>query len=179
MLPNLDICLFFFGENFAIRQIQRCLLQIWKHFLKILVEKLQIRHFWSQIQTLLFFSEIFEIDKFEGVDFKCDYSFFKILALKYPNKVFLVPNLKFSCFWMKLCMLTNSKMLISNTTLVFEILAENTIKAASVRNLRIFRFSWNFVFRKIWGCWCKIPQRSSFFEFQPKNTQIRQFWSFI
>ena len=24
-----------------------------------------------------------------------------------------------------------------------------------------------------------IPQHSSFFEFQPKNTQIRQFWSYI
>ena len=37
-------------------------------------------------------------------------------------------------------MLTNSKMLISNTTLVFEILAENTIKAVSVPNLRIVIF---------------------------------------
>ena len=86
----------------------------------------------------------------------------------------MVPRLKFSCLWMKLCMLTNSKMLISNTTLVFEILAENTIKAVLFQNLRIFIFGWNFVFRKIWGCWCKIPQHSSFFEFQPKNTLIRR-----
>ena len=33
------------------------------------------------------------MDKLEGADFKYDNSFFKILAQKYPNKTFLVPNL--------------------------------------------------------------------------------------
>ena len=34
-----------------------------------------------------------QLDQFEGADFKYDNSFFKILAQKYPNKTFLVPNL--------------------------------------------------------------------------------------
>ena len=39
------------------------------------------------------FCEIFQLDKYEGADFKYDSSFFQILARKYPNKSFLVPKL--------------------------------------------------------------------------------------
>ena len=59
----------------------------------------KFQHSWSQIQAFLLFREIMQIDKFEGADFKYDNStemwqqFFKILAQKYLNKVFSVPNL--------------------------------------------------------------------------------------
>ena len=77
-------------------------------------------------------------------------------------------------------MLTNLKMLISNTTLIiWNPGPKNVIKAISVPNLRVFIFGWNFVFGKIWGCSFKAPQYSSFSEIQPKNTQIRQFCSDI
>ena len=72
-------------------------------FLKILAQKYPIKaflvkntqkwHFWSQIQAFLFLHKILELGKLEGTDFKYVNSFFKILAQKYPNKAFLVPNL--------------------------------------------------------------------------------------
>ena len=37
------------------------------------------------------FYKIFQLDKFEGTDFK--YELFKTLAQKYPNEAFSVPNL--------------------------------------------------------------------------------------
>ena len=46
-----------------------------------------------------FFRETLQIDKFEGTDFKYDNSFFKILAQKYPVKVFLVKNTQKQHFW--------------------------------------------------------------------------------
>ena len=62
--------------------------------LKILAENAQIRHFWSQIETVwIFFRKILQMDKFESADFKYDNSFLKILAPKHPNKAFLVPDL--------------------------------------------------------------------------------------
>ena len=61
---------------------------------KILAENAQIRHFWSQIETVwIFFRKILQMDKFESADFKYDNSFLKILAPKHPNKAFLVPDL--------------------------------------------------------------------------------------
>ena len=44
------------------------------------------------------FREILQIDKFEGVDFKSDNSFFKVLAQKFPNKPFLAKNTKIRHF---------------------------------------------------------------------------------
>ena len=80
---------------------------------------------------------------------------------------------------MKLCLLTNSKMLSSNTKLVFwNSSPKYPVKAVLVSNLKIFFFRRTFPFEKIWGCWCKIQQYSSFFEFLPKNTQLKQFRSY-
>ena len=79
---------------------------------------------------------------------------------------------------MKLCLLTNSKMLSSNTKLVFwNSSPKYPVKAVLVPNLKIF-FRRTFLFEKIWGCWCKIQQCSSLFEFLPKNTQLKQFRSY-
>ena len=65
-----------------------------------LVKNTQIRHFWFQIYAFWVFHEILQIDKFEGVDFKYDNSFSKILEQKYPNKkAFLVKNTQLRHFW--------------------------------------------------------------------------------
>ena len=45
-----------------------------------------------------FFGKYLEIDKFEGVYFKYNNNFRKILAHKKPNKTFFVPNLDNSFF---------------------------------------------------------------------------------
>ena len=45
-----------------------------------------------KFRQFLFRQNILLFNKFQGVDFKYDNSFFKILALKNPNKAFLVPN---------------------------------------------------------------------------------------
>ena len=49
---------------------------------------------------IFFFCKIFQLDKFEGADFKYENSFLKILAppKKKPDKAFLVPNLGISLF---------------------------------------------------------------------------------
>ena len=39
------------------------------------------------------FGPILKIDKLEDADFKYEYSIFKILAQRYPNQTFLIPNL--------------------------------------------------------------------------------------
>ena len=71
-------------------------------------------------------------------------------------------------------------MLLSNTTLnIWNSSQKYPIKAILVPKLKIFFFGRNFVFRQIWGCWWKIRYYSSFFEFQPINTHIRQFWFYI
>ena len=56
---------------------------------------LQFRHF-------CFFCEIFQIDKFEGADFKSDNSLFKVLFQKYPNKTFSVKNTQITHFRSKM-----------------------------------------------------------------------------
>ena len=99
------------------------------------------------------------------------------------NLILLDPSLKFPFFWMKRFMLT-LHVKFEDADFKYDISLWNfgrkyPIKAVLVPNLRIFIFGWNFVLRKIWVCWCKISQHSSFFEFQPKNTQIRQSWSYI
>ena len=87
-------------------------------FLKFLPKNTQIRHFWSQIQAFSLFHKILRLDKFEGADFKCDNSSYKILAQKYPNKAFLIPNLGIFISLQKNCNQKISRVLISNMTIV-------------------------------------------------------------
>ena len=70
-----------------------------------------------------------EIDKFEGVYFKYNNNFRKILAHKKPNKAFFVPNLDNSFF--------GKILFISNITIIFrKILAhKNSNKAFFIPNL--------------------------------------------
>ena len=48
---------------------------------------------------ILFFREIFQIDKFEGADFKYENSFFKTLPQKCPNQAFLFKETQVTHFW--------------------------------------------------------------------------------
>ena len=90
LVPNLGI--FVFPRNFAIRQI-RADFKYDNIVFKFQPENTQIRHFWLQIYAFLFFREVLQLDKVEVADFKYDNSIFKILAQKYPNEAFLIPNL--------------------------------------------------------------------------------------
>ena len=49
--------------------------------------------FGTKVRHYCFFREILQLDKFEVADFRYDNCFLKMLAQKYPNKAFLVPNL--------------------------------------------------------------------------------------
>ena len=55
----------------------------------------QIKHFRSQIWAFFILHLTLHQEKFKDADFKCDNIFFQIPAQKYPNMVFLVPNLEF------------------------------------------------------------------------------------
>ena len=54
--------------------------------------------FGPKYKHFCFFHKILELDKFEGADFKYANSFFLILVKQYPNKIFLVPNLRIFVF---------------------------------------------------------------------------------
>ena len=77
-------------------------------------------------------------------------------------------------------MLANSKMLIVNSTLVFlKFQPKHPVKTILVPILLNFIFEQSFDYKKVEVADMKKPQHSSFFESQPKNTQIKQFWFYI
>ena len=47
---------------------------------------------------LFVFHETLHLHNYESADFEYKNSLFKFIAQKYPNKPFLIPNLKFSFF---------------------------------------------------------------------------------
>ena len=137
--------------------------------------KTQIEHFWSQVFLFSFFHFRWNL-QLHNSRVLTKHLLIVFIKLQPKNTlVFLAQNLIFFYFWMKLCVLT-ILMLISNTTLAFWNSSQKySIKAILVPNLSGFIFDLNFVFAKIWGCWFKMPQYSSFFDFQTKDTQIKQF----
>ena len=70
-------------------------------------------------------------DKFEDADFKYDNNIYQLLARKYGNLTFLVPNLRIFIFCRKLCNKANSWVLISNTTIVFQNCCRKHLNVAS------------------------------------------------
>ena len=72
-VPNLDI--FVLSQNIA--HISKC-----DKSFKFKSKNTQIRSFWFQIKTALFFRKILLIHKFEGADLKYEKMFLKILAKK-------------------------------------------------------------------------------------------------
>ena len=123
--------------------------------------------------------ETLQLVKLKDIDHKYDNSF-SIFQPKDQNRAFLVPVIKFFCFCMTFYMLIKFEDADFKCDISFlKFQPKIPIKAILVPNSRIFVFELNFVFETIWGCWCKIPQYSSCFEFQPKITEEKQFWSYI
>ena len=92
MISNLDIL--FLAPNFGIRQIWRGGrgddFKYHHIVFKSSLKNTQVRHFWSEIEAFVLFSEILQIEKFEGDDFKYGNSFFIIVPKKILNQAFLV-----------------------------------------------------------------------------------------
>ena len=73
---------------------------------------------------------------------------------------------------------TNSRVLISNMIISFQISAQKYPNhTIFVPNLDIFVFSQNLLLDKFEGA--NFKYETVFFKFQPKNAQIRHFWSQI
>ena len=93
-----------------------------------------------------------QIDKFEGADFKYDNSYLKILARKYTNKAFLVPNLGIFIFWWNFVIRQIWRCWFQRWEYYFQIPAQELpTKAFSFPNLGIFVFPQNFAKDKFEG----------------------------
>ena len=72
-------------------------------------------------------NETLQFRKLEGVDLEYGNSFLKLKPKNTPKKAILVPQLKFLKIYMKLWILRNSRVLLSNMTKVFfQIPPQNT-----------------------------------------------------
>ena len=101
---------------------------------------------------------------------------------KIPNKAILVPNLFFSLIWNFVFFLfgitlgssANSRVLISNVTIVFKISVQKyPNKRSLVSNLKFFILHKTLHFAKLQGA--NFKYEKDLFQTPPKNTQIRQF----
>ena len=119
-------------------------------FSKFWLKNTQISQFWCQICAFLFFMRNLEFE-FHGADFKYDKRFFKVLAQKYPNKLWQF------CFFMKFWNYTNLMVLISNITVFQKCSPKKPKEGIFGPKFRLF-FSQNFPTSQIWGCWFQIRQ---------------------
>ena len=110
-----------------------------------MIKNTQIRHFWSQIQAFLFFREILQLDKCEGVDLKYDNVTFKSQA-KIPKLGVFGHKFRHFCFSVKFCKQKNLRVLLSKITMVFlNFLPKNTqIRHFLVKNTQIRQF-WSHI----------------------------------
>ena len=171
-----------FARNFATRQIRGCWFQIWQWFFKIAAQHTKIRQFLVPNLRILSFARNVLITQFGGRLLEIWQYFFNILAknpkqsifrsnfvfvfilmkpYKFTNLSVLIKNLispkfkSFFCFWIKFYMLTNSRMLISRSALVFwNSSPKHTMKIILVISLKILILG-NIWLEKNLGCWCK------------------------
>ena len=146
--------------------------------------------------------ETLQFEKYECADFKYDDSFSKLQPINTQIKHFC-PKFEIFLFCTKLCILTNSKVLISNITIAFfKSQLSNTYQRHWPPIWRVFCFSRTFAFWQIWGYWfqeirnqckkhCTLKNLRIlisnmvifFFKFPPKKAQIKHFqcklWSFF
>ena len=116
-----------------------------------LIKNSQIRHFWSQIQAFLYFSEILQLDKCEGVDFKYYNVAFKSQP-KIPKLHIFGPNLDIFVFSRNFCNQKNSRVLISNMAILFSDFSPKIPKQGIFGpNFGIFIFAQSLVARRIRG----------------------------
>ena len=122
------------------------------------------------------FSQKFGIRQIPGFWFHIWQYCFQVPAPKYPNNAFLVPNSNIFVFHQKLAIWLNRGCWFQIREQFFKILAlKYANQAFLVPNSNIFVFS-----SKI----CNLTKSrvlisNIVFKFQPKNTQIRHFWSQI
>ena len=88
---------------------------------QIAAQNTQIKHFCSQRQAFLFLHKILQWDKFNSISFKYDIRFSKLL---HKTHIFSPKFTNFQ-FCMKLCILTNSKVLILNMPIGFGLRLED------------------------------------------------------
>ena len=109
---------------------------------------------------------------------------FKIQPKKYPHQVFLVPSLKI-IFSKKFCNKTNSRVLISNMTILFLNSSPSKSKLSNFASGKFKEFfAGNFAARQVQGhgsqTWLYFLKYGYIcFKFRPRNTQSRHFWSKI
>ena len=82
----------------------------------------------------------------------------------------MVSSLNFFCFCMKLCMLPNSRMLISTTLVLWNSSPKYPIKAILVPNLRIFIFRQILCLEKFKGADVKCHSGIAFSSSYPNKT---------
>ena len=112
------------------------------------------RHFHSQITAFSLFYEIFQLDKFEGAEFKHYNIAFKLQSKTTQIKHFWYQIQAFFIFFTKLHSLSNLRVLISNMPILY---SNSNPKISQIRHflsptLSIFIFSQNFAIRQIRGC---------------------------
>ena len=158
-----------------------------QQFSKFLLKNMQMRHFLSQIQPFLFLCKILQIYKFEGADFKYDNSLFLILALKYPNKAFLIKNTQQGIFSPNLCIFVFSQNLQIYKFEGADFKYDNSFLKFQPKSTQIRHFGSQI---QTFSFFHKILQLGKFkcgdfkydkivFKFQSKNIQMRHFWSQI
>ena len=133
------------------RQIRGCWFQICSSSFRILAQKYPNKAFLlPDLGVLGFFLQNFVIRQIKGCWFQIWQYHFQLPALKYPNQVFLVPKLRTFIFCTKLYNTTNSRVLISNMTMISQnCCPKHPNKTFLVPNLRILIFARNFTIRQI------------------------------
>ena len=124
-------------------------------FFKFWPKSTQIRHFWSKV----FYTRNFEFDKFEGFDLKFDSSILKFAPNFTQKDMF---RTKLFSFCMKLWSFINSRVVILNMTIVFQILVQKYANKAILAPNLIAFFNKNFAFWESRRCCFKYD--NSFFQ---------------
>ena len=124
-------------------------------------------------------SETLHFDKFEGADLKYINSFSN-LQPKMPNKAFS-SQICFFFVWTIFCISANSRMLISNITIVFQIYGPKYPKKAFLVPFFVVAVIVVVVLVNFWYLdkleGANFKYDISFFKFQSKNTQKGLIWS--
>ena len=85
----LNLAVFSYLQNFAVKHIRGCLFQLPEQFFEILTQKYTNKTFFCQLLATFGFYKILELIKFEGNDLKYDNSFLNFQLKNTQNRVFL------------------------------------------------------------------------------------------
>lgn len=133
------------------------------------------------VLNLIYFSPNFVFSKFRRCWFQVWQRLFEIPALKHKNsdKLQALQFYKFNFFWfyMKLFILTNSRVLFLNMAIVYKIALQSTQIVHVSPKFKEFLFNSHKTlhFKKFEGV--NFKYKNCFFKIRLENTQIRHFWS--